>query len=286
MAETVIFLHIFKTAGTTLNYQILNNVYRRNERLYLHGILSLEDCRRDVLLLSAEQRAGIKLVSGHFPFGMHEAFSQKCRYFTLLRDPLRRIHSHFHFLRDTELGHVYLQNHGRAAEEVRGIGLEEFIREGSFPTVDNGQTRMLAGVGDEVPYGQMHQGHVDTAIANMERDMAVVGVTERFDETLLQLQSTFGWKRVLYRRINENAAKPDVSDLTTREVDALRSVNALDMQLYRYAQDRLAKDIARDGRFAQRLRRFQFMNRRLYAPYSQCRSRVGHLVRMVTGHNL
>src|SRR4051812_5972736 len=92
----LIFLHIPKTAGSTLT-TIMHRQYSADE------IYDIYEVRKSpqLMALPEEQRAKIKLLKGHIPFGLHAFLPNgKAEYFTILREPVDRVLSHYyHFAR-------------------------------------------------------------------------------------------------------------------------------------------------------------------------------------------
>jgi ribosomal protein L22 len=81
--KTVIFLHIPKTAGTTLHSII--------ERQYPSSVVHTIDGRRvhqsiaQLKDMSEEKRSKIKCLKGHIPFGLHEYLPGSSAYITFKR---------------------------------------------------------------------------------------------------------------------------------------------------------------------------------------------------------
>ncbi len=227
-AETLLFLHIPKAAGTTLSRVAERHTpAARQYRLGGNAQAAIEHFNR----LPEAQRARYRLISGHFPYGVHQRVPGPCAYFTVLRDPVDRVASFYYFVRE-EPRH-YLNEHMTPAQAA---SLGEFARTTSCPIVDNGQTRQLAGDWGRIPFGQCDRALLETAKRNLE-SVAVVGLTNRFRATLMLLGQRFDWPHLGYRKANETQARPatEVLDGTTRS--ALESLNALDQELYAFAQD-------------------------------------------------
>jgi len=92
LEKTVIFVHLPKCAGSTLN-RILLRQYKLSETYALAG-RSVRDSFLELKRLPEEKKGGIRLLYGHMHFGLHEHLPQPCVYFTLLRDPVERVISH------------------------------------------------------------------------------------------------------------------------------------------------------------------------------------------------
>ena len=92
--KTVVFMHIFKTGGTSVTSQITGNYDVVNE----HGIMNTS-------LISSRHPLKIKnprLITGHHTFGIHKYLQTDCVYFTFLRDPADRLLSAFYNLREAK----------------------------------------------------------------------------------------------------------------------------------------------------------------------------------------
>jgi hypothetical protein len=148
---------------------------------------------------------------------LHVAFPE-VRYFTWLRDPVKRYLSHF-------------KNRSRA------YAREDFERWADKTWTHDWQTRMIAG-----------EANAQKAIELLSGRIGFVGLTETFDESLLMLGQWLGEPgfRPEYRPVNQLAGKQrardsareqaDLSYLDTPEVrERLRAINALDQQVYDFA---------------------------------------------------
>ena len=98
--KTVVFMHIFKTGGTSVTSQITGNYDVVNE----HGIMNTS-------LISSRHPLKIKnprLITGHHTFGIHKYLQTDCVYFTFLRDPADRLLSAFYNLREAKAHILWL----------------------------------------------------------------------------------------------------------------------------------------------------------------------------------
>ena len=89
-ALTVFFFHIHKTAGLTIR-SILKRQYRNLPHIIFNADNKNPFMMQDYLNLSVEERAKLRMVIGHMPFGLHRYHRNPCIYFAFLRDPLQRI---------------------------------------------------------------------------------------------------------------------------------------------------------------------------------------------------
>ncbi len=231
---TLIFHHIPKTAGSTLN-AILEANYVPEHRYAV--TTPLEPARAALRALPAERRRALRLVYGHGLEGMHAHFDQPCAYATLLRHPEDRVLSQFSFIRESPDHPLH------AALMAAGGTLGRYLSEGINLQADNGQTRALAG-GVAPAFGECTRERLEAAIENMSR-YALVGLTERFDATLILARHVFGWRQLTYARRKVTRHRTAVAELSAREQALLRECNALDMELYRAAIARFQGDVQR-----------------------------------------
>ncbi len=234
---TLILLHIPKTAGTTLSI-ILMKRYGESSTRPVDG----KPGTRSAFASEAESvRAAPRLFIGHQPFGLHEHIPRPCEYVTVVRDPVDRIVSHYHHVRNEPDHYLHRYTIGK------GLTLEQYAENRlKADELDNGQTRMLAdyALSQSIPPGRSERVLLESAMANLERHFCCVGLTERFDETMVMLSDSLGWERVpCYLPARVSVSKPSGPPLPS-VADKIREFNPLDVELYKWVA----------GRFEERVR--------------------------------
>ncbi len=222
--QTVVFTHIPKTAGTTLDHIMYATslsrgaVYRR-ARGAIYG--PLPDALAQFETWDRDQLATLDYLAGHLPYGIHARLPRSCLYVTLLRDPSAQLLSYFRF---------------GVARGVwsRETPVDELIRAGHM--IDNPQTRQLAGTRDR--NAECTPATLAAALANLSA-YAVVGITERFDEFLKALIALLRWPDVAYTR-HQVGNLPVDAELAERIAAAAERYCALDRALYDAAARRPA----------------------------------------------
>ncbi len=274
---TILFLHIPKTAGTTL-YKVIERQYDASSvftnRHFSAAKLGVKaqkvpfnqrwEIVRDILKkLPDSEKENIKVIQGHMGFGWHKLLPQPCRYITLLREPAETVISqYFHFLRREE-GH-YL----RDQIIIRKMGVKDYACSGINLLTDNGQTRLISGIWNKVGFGECTTEHLDIAKENLLTHFSVVGLTEEFDKTMILLKRQFGWRLPLYRKQNVGKNHLLKKEIPEDDLRAIEKINELDSALYLYAKKIFAKLVAQQGAsFDKELRLFQFVNT-FYSLYS------------------
>lgn len=271
---TVVFLHIPKAAGTTLNSILqrqfkpheIFSTYDERDRTYLNDLVSMQ----------SEQIRRIKLVRGHIPFGVHHFLPGDTVYFTLLRDPVQRVLSYYNFALSEPTMHLY--------ERVRReqIGLLDFVTGDISLQVDNLQTRLLSGVGYSVGFDQCNERMLAQAKENIETMFVVTGLTARFDETLLLLGARLGFRRLHYTSRNVTRIRQQQRDSISEEaLRAIRARNSYDIQLFDWVKARFEQEIEEAG-FQRRLTLFRLVNR-AYSQVVPVAVKTKHNLRSVLG---
>lgn len=250
MNETVIFLHIGKTAGSTMR-QILKRQFPSSQTLTVRARRRpREETLADFARLPEAERLQPRLIMGHTVFGLHEHVPRPSRYVTMLRDPAKLAISQYRYVLRTP-GH-------RHHDQAQGMSLREYIESGLALEMDNSQTRAVAGdIG--TPYRGCTPEMLETAKRNLAEHFAWVGITERFDESVVLLGRTFGWPDVRYVSANvaRGAAPPSESEL-----ELVRRSNHLDQELYDHCCRLLDERIAGEPGFATALELFGQANAR------------------------
>lgn len=215
------FVHIPKTAGSTVKFILRNSTYLRHcdlQPLMRHGIFTDNDFK----FLKKIFFFGVRSISGHSLKCPTLHLSAPVQYFTFVRDPLQRSLSHYQQIKRNLRRNggditfeAYLQKKGSADQQVRRI----------------------AGEPD-----------LEKAKHELSQRYLFVGLTERFAESMLVLQrlSPYPLKLEFTRRhvTMDNTAKQDVL-ANPETLQILKECNQLDLQLYAYVRDELYPELRR-----------------------------------------
>jgi hypothetical protein len=271
----VIFLHIPKAAGTTLK-GILDSYYKKQDIFEIDGSRRLETIAQ-FTSLPLERRAEIMLLRGHMPFGLHEYLPQPRTYITMFRNPAARVVSIYHFARQRP--HHYLYN----AINGKNLDIESFVSTGITPETDNQQVRFLTGHIDDIEVGACTSRMLEQAKKNLTEHFAVVGLQERFDESLLLIKKRLGWNRLpLYQSRNVGTHKRP--ELPERVLKTIRKHNELDYELFEWASDRFQRQFEQEN-IQKELERFRransvyrsYKSNSIYRSYKKLRAMAGRL---------
>ncbi|MCC6579289.1 MAG: sulfotransferase family 2 domain-containing protein [Phycisphaeraceae bacterium] len=261
----MIFLHVPKTAGTSLSRIVRikiglwppANLLRHSLTFGHYQINPIEDRFEKIASLPAAQQRKIRFFQGHFGFGVHRFLPTPSYYVTMLRDPVERVISSYYQLR-----------RGRDQDALaKDMSLEEFVTCGkNFGRfhVDNGQVRSLTGVDgnpNPAPFAGLTRRDLDQALDNIRRHFAFVGLSERFDESLLLLRDILGWRSCYYAKANVGKNRKPREELPAAAIEMIRRHNELDQALYDQVARRFDALIRQQGdTFQRELRGFQRRN--------------------------
>lgn len=249
---TVIFMHIPKTGGLTLG-DIMLREYGRGRFEIVAGLggpgrleahlrfletgeapppgLPGTGALRQFERVPLARRAKLRGVMGHFPFGLHEAIERPSTYLTLVRDPIDRVLSAYQH---------------RVVRQRFALSLEDYIRSERDPAMHNHQVRLLSG-GRPDRRNRPGRGSLEKAMRNVEDHFALVGLTERFDESVVLAAHLFGWRKTAYRRQNEGRGRPRREDLAPELLMILERTNELDRELLEWARARFQQQLDVSG---------------------------------------
>jgi hypothetical protein len=219
--EAVIFLHVPKAAGSTLNRLIeweypLGEMYSVDPVFYRRSWAHL---RR----LSKKRLQKTRVFKGHMLFGLHTILPQPATYITVLREPVDRVISSYYFMRSNKLQPLYWKF------KVENWSLEDFVRRSPR---ENVQCKILAGV----EYAKPCTAKIyETAKENLIRHFSVVGLCERFEESLALMKLRFGWKLQRYSSFNVSRSRPRKADVSRSTLNLIEEKNSFDISLYNCA---------------------------------------------------
>lgn len=240
LTSRLVFVHIPKTGGTTLD-QVLNREAKGNVCWLSGGALNAME---RISQAPPEEILQYQVFAGHLPLGLHVLIPAPCRYITILRDPVERLVSHYY--------HVQAEPNHRSYQQVveGGMSLLDFVASDISPEVDNLQTRFVAGLEANrvTPMNGCTDELLQAAIQNLDTMFAGVLVQEFFDQSLLLLAATLGWRNLpMYASRRVQKARPRKQEIPyeVREVASTR--NRFDVLLHRKALEHINAAIQAGG---------------------------------------
>ncbi len=232
-AETLIFVHIPKAGGTTLNF-ILSRFYPEDVTFRIDGSRAAESIA-ELQQLPEEKKDRIRCLKGHMPFGLHEYLPGPARYITVLRHPVERVISHYYFVRRFKDHYMY--------DEVTSadMSLADYVQSGISSELSNGQVRLLSGSISGCTRGDEPCTKQDLGVArdNLENRMTA-GLAEEFDASLLLFRDLLGWDKPYYISRNVTRGRTRTPDIPKTTLEIIETANTLDMELYETAKSQFS----------------------------------------------
>lgn len=237
-SQTVRFLHVPKTAGTSVN-GILETIYTAFEIFDFSGDVTSDLVR--LRALAPADRSRLRLFRGHAPRYLREPDVDQARTFTLLREPVARVVS---FCRHVAEGK---SDYLRSSFPPEGFDLDKFLGSGC-EELSNFQSRMLLGEGDYASIDSLRDDPraLQDRLVKVINGLRLAGIQEKFEESMLLLGRCFGWRVDLPRkRLNQAVSSREVH-FSARHLERIRQLNDLDAKIYRLASETLSGLIKRN----------------------------------------
>lgn len=253
--DLLIQFHVPKTGGTSLS-SMVKHAFRKeeifesiNEGEEVYGGLSLitfECCKERLFGRGPEGLKRIRYLSGHLPFGVHALFERPAKYITVLRHPIERVISIFHF---------NSQYNNRYAREGRVISFEEFVESRRDINLHDYQVRLLSGApeldapaplspSDEVlPSAAVEKRHLEQAKRNIEEHFLAAAPVDQLTDLGLMLRIIYGWPmRHLFNEYkNRTKARPRQKEIAPQLLRIIEDCNRHDIELCEWATERFAR---------------------------------------------
>lgn len=249
------FLHIPRTAGTTLNAILAQN-FRPEEIITVYQTDEYQKHRAH----SANELEGIRLIQGHLLLQQYDPplmYGQPVDVFTFLRDPIDRLVSEYAFLRSWQSNHLY------AYLNDKRISFRQYVESREQILVYRGKNFMTRSIsGMDTGDGKYPVKALSRAKRHLEKTFGFIGIQERFMESLVMLGEFMGLENLLHERRNvlRDKAKPCISE-DDRAV--AEEYNRADRELYAFACALFDRRVEERGKaFLQRVRALEFINAR------------------------
>ena len=256
---TIFFVHIPKTAGTALRKVISDN-YRpwQTHSLYRHVFHGETDSFWEDYhgRLAWWRRRMTRIVVGHTTGRLFPYWPQPTTGFTVLRDPVDRVVSLYHYARSLDRASPppsaqVIQQHDLSLEDIFEDGLrllgqsyQEFY---PLRQYFNGHVRNLRPEFDRsgvllIPNDEEIRIAVDRT-AQMLNDHFLVGFQSHLSESVQYFGRKLGWRRTDVSRQRVNAQRPTLSEIDPKLRETILHHNQADQKLYEQLKEQRLPEI-------------------------------------------
>jgi len=208
------FMHIPKTAGTTVTDILINeygakliSIIPRNYKTYTYP-----DLKEDFHVYKNPS-----CITGHYlrPFVDFKEYNEKLEWFTFLRDPVKTFIS------------LYIH-------QFTGKHAKYKIEFSEWMTTFNRKNRIVNWIAGE--------NNLEKAKEIIEGKFKFIGITEKFDESLVLLKEKFNLRSIDYSvkmKSRDSHLKNQILNNLARFEDQIMLNNNLDTELYQYALNKI-----------------------------------------------
>jgi len=134
--------------------------------------------------------------------------------------------------------------------------------------------RLISGINSLSPFKPLPVNALELAVNNINRYFGIVGITERYDETLLLTKRRYGWSNIFYihRNVGSDSINKDVGARTYTQ-ELFKEANALDNSLYEYVNKQLSELLDKQpADYFSELKQFQHINSIYQSSYNMLRA--------------
>lgn len=225
------------------------------------------------LLPPEKQRAVRCLIGTHVAMDVDRIFDRPAKFFTIIRQPVDRVVSHFY--------HVKTEQHVPVHPYIKDMTLEQYLDSGMALDTDNLQVRILSGApeldgrwdpdGGPVVAATVEPHHLEMAKRNIEDRFIVAAPLEQFTALVWFFKRLYQWPthRVCFMVRNDNAGykqneregRPPLTALSPATRQRLEHCNRYDMELHAWVTARFAEQIRpMEPHFSRQVHRFALIN--------------------------
>lgn len=252
--KTIIFHHIPKTAGTTL-YGIFDSQFKGDVYTINGNQLEHEESLKEFINLSEKVKNNIKLLKGHRLYGIDSEMHNPVAYITVIRDPAKRFISSYY-----QMQKVKPELPERIEFIESKISLEQYIEKGDLYYGYNSLIKSFLNIQD--PKMEITPEFYANAIQIAKDKFLLVGLTEKFDETIVLLNQISGIDIRYYLRKNV-ANNYDSKGIDEKLLNRYNELNSWDHKFYKEMEILFTNKIKEVNNFNEQLLKFRSGNQKM-----------------------
>jgi hypothetical protein len=235
--EIVVYNHIPKTAGTMMSdilQRHYKNVYKHHEPY--HASFDKYHRKKFQSFLQGVADDTSCAISGHIYYDYTVIKSWNCKkvsFFTMLREPIRRLLSHYYFL---YYNSINMWSYSQKKHLVPAF--KEWCSQGQ----DNYMIRYILSKYE----GQITLQDYYEAEKRLGCDYTVVGITELFNESLYLIYKQLQWKKFPYypRKSNVTGMPDHIVKPSQDDIEYVTELNQYDFRVYSTFRKRFEETLA------------------------------------------
>lgn len=237
--DSFIFTHIPKCGGTSFRKLINDSAIASGipvDKLYVPGFNELST-NKNIDQLNAKEKeefrgSDYKVIAAHSKYNLHKDYELKTEnpfYYTILRDPVKRFISHYHFFYYT-LGY----------DNLKGVSIGELEEEKLLYLVKrlaNVQTTYLANFKFKKVLGE--ENMLKLAKYNLQYEYGAFGLIENMEESMLRVEKILpDWLSMNQSITQLNSSNSNNHEVSSSVIKLIEKHNYSDIELYSFAKER------------------------------------------------
>lgn len=234
--DSFIFTHIPKCGGTSFRKLINDSAAESgisSDKVYIPGFNGLANDKNINQLTDEEilsfKNSQFRVIAAHSKFNLHKELELKLAspyYYTILRHPIKRFISHYHFFYFT-LGY----------NKLKGVNLNELDKDKLIfliKKLSNIQTDYLANFKFKKVLGD--ENLLKLAKFNLKYEYDSYGILENMNDSIEEFKiSAPEWLEINSDISLLNSSNSKKHHITEDTIDLIKKYNELDLELYRFA---------------------------------------------------
>ena len=226
----LLFMHIPKTAGTSLR-EIIKNQVPKEKRHYIYNAGDKFD------FINFKNKNKLKYVFGHFNYAdrIDTYLNRDYKFITFMRDPVEQVISHYyHFFNSPEDKNP---NKTNIIKPEHLVSLDKFI---NAPIANNLQIKYISGIVNN-KLNMYPKRTLELAKYHIDNYFDFVGITENYNDSIDYLCKRYGFNSEI--KMLNVGKRPKSKDISNKLIEKIKKRNQLDIKLYNYVLKKFRKKL-------------------------------------------